>query len=74
VAIQCLESAYDVSSSDVHLLPSKTLLDIYSSAVEGEPAKVSVSQEMSHLFRNFHSVEEDHKLNQSFICLSTYST
>jgi len=39
VAIQCLESAYGVSSSDVHLLPSRTLVDIYSDAVKGEPVK-----------------------------------
>lgn len=39
VAIQCLESAYNVSSSDVHLLPSKGLLEIFSGAIQGEPTK-----------------------------------
>ena len=41
VAIQCLESAYDVSSSDAHLLPSKTLVEIFKDGVKGEPVKVS---------------------------------
>jgi small glutamine-rich tetratricopeptide repeat-containing protein alpha len=49
VAIQCLESAYEVSSSDAHLLPSKTLVEIYSDAVKGEPVKeepqVAVTEE-----------------------------
>ncbi|KAI1289984.1 Small glutamine-rich tetratricopeptide repeat-containing protein alpha [Halotydeus destructor] len=39
VAIQCLESAYEVSSSDAHLLPSKTLTEIFSEAVKDEPVK-----------------------------------
>jgi len=39
VAIQCLESAYEVSSSDAHLLPSKTLLEIFTHAVKDEPVK-----------------------------------
>lgn len=44
VAIQCLESAYEVSSSDAHLLPSKTLVEIFKEAVKGEPVKVNFVQ------------------------------
>jgi small glutamine-rich tetratricopeptide repeat-containing protein alpha len=39
VAIQCLENAYEVSSSDTYLLPSKSLTEIYSEAIKGEPMK-----------------------------------
>ena len=42
VAIQCLESAYNISSSDAHLLPSRTLVQIFEDAVKGEPVQVSV--------------------------------
>lgn len=53
MAIQCLESAYDVSSSDVHLLPSKTLLEMYSLAVEGEPVKVTTDDPLKRINRSF---------------------
>ena len=43
VAIQCLESAYSVSSSDAHLLPSKTLVQIFTDGVKGEPVQVSTA-------------------------------
>jgi len=39
IAIQCLESAFNVSSSDTHLLLSKTLQEIFNEVAEKEPAK-----------------------------------
>ncbi|XP_015792777.1 small glutamine-rich tetratricopeptide repeat-containing protein beta [Tetranychus urticae] len=37
VAIQCLETVYRISSSDVHLLPSRSLVDIFKDAIKNEP-------------------------------------
>lgn len=39
VAIQCLETAYGISASDAHLLPSRGLKEIFDEAVESEPIK-----------------------------------
>ncbi|RWS24583.1 small glutamine-rich tetratricopeptide repeat-containing protein alpha-like isoform X2 [Leptotrombidium deliense] len=37
VAVQCLESAYNISSSDVHLLVSKSLQEIFREGTKDEP-------------------------------------
>ena len=42
VAIQCLESSYDVSSSDAHLLASKKLEDIFKEGTKDQQWKVMV--------------------------------
>jgi len=38
IAIQCLESAFNVSSSDTHLMVSKSLQEIFDEVANGEPA------------------------------------
>ncbi|XP_074601852.1 small glutamine-rich tetratricopeptide repeat-containing protein beta-like isoform X2 [Brevipalpus obovatus] len=37
VTIQCLESVYKISSADVHLLPSRRLIDIFRDATINDP-------------------------------------
>lgn len=56
VAIQCLESAYNVSGADESLRPNTPLLDIYRNH-SGTPEAVSLQLILSHFLSSFSYLE-----------------
>ena len=66
MAIQCLESAYNISSSDVGLLPKRTLLEIFKEGTKDDPfvkENEEISEELKQQAENL-KVEGNNLMKQ----------